>query len=85
MNDCVDDKIIKSKTRMKHRATLQCALQRCCENNFKLNLLKCAFCITSRHFFRFLVHLCDVQIVPTKLWAIIEITLPTSLRQLKVF
>lgn len=46
MEDYVDEIIVKSKTHMEHRETLQCVAQRCRENNLKLNPLKYAFSLS---------------------------------------
>lgn len=86
IEDYVDDIIVKSKTRLEHRATLQRVLQRCREYNLKLNPRKCAFSVSLGQFLGFLVHERGIMIDhPGKLHAINDMAPPMILKQLQSF
>lgn len=85
MEDYVNDLIVKSGIRANHCKVFQRVLQRCRVNNLKLNQWMCTFGVSSEQFLRFLIHERGIQVDPTKIQAIWDMSTPTSLCQLQSF
>lgn len=75
----MDDIIVKSKSCLEHRVTLQRALQLKAQS-----LQVCLWCVSGQ-FLGFLVHECGIRIDPAKLEAIRDMTPLASLKQLQSF
>jgi hypothetical protein len=76
---------VKENTTEEHLVHLEQVLGRCREYGLKMNLLKCAFCVSSGKFFSFLVHQKGIYLDPTKAKAILEMNPPVNLKELRSY
>ena len=80
MEDCVDDIVIKSKTRVGHFQILEQVFERCRKYKLCMNPIKCAFGVSARKFLEFLVHHKGISVHPAKAIAIAIMKRPTTVR-----
>jgi hypothetical protein len=79
----IDDVVIKSVSFEDHLAYLRVALERVRQYGLRMNLLKCAFGVSARRFFGFVVHEQGIQIDPKKIESIRNLGEPTCKREAK--
>ena len=80
MEDCVDDIVIKSKTRVGHFQILEQVFERCRKYKLCMNPIKCAFGVSARKFLEFLVHHKGISVDPAKAIAIAIMKRPITVR-----
>ena len=85
MEDYVDDIVVKSKTSTGHLQVLKQVFKRCREYKLRINPMKCAFRVSTRKFFGFLVHHRGISVDPTKATTIAMMKRPITVRELKSF
>ena len=85
MEDCVDDIVVKSKTRTKNFQVLEQVFERCKKYKLRMNPMKCAFGVSAGKFLGFLVHHRGISVDPAKATAIATMKRPTIVRELKSF
>lgn len=85
VEDYVDDVAVKCKEVDQHINDLRYVFVRCKEYNLKMNLLKCAFGVSSEKFLGFVVHYKGIDIDPTKAKAIQDMKPPKTIKELKSF
>ena len=85
MEDCVDDIVVKSKTRTKNFQVLEQVFERCRKYKLRMNPMKCAFGVFAGKFLGFLVHHNGISVDPTKVTAIATMKRLTTVRELKSF
>ena len=85
MKDYVDDIVVKSKTRAGHFQVLERVFERYRMYKLQMNPLKCAFGVSARKFFRFLVDHRGISVDLAKTTAIATIKRPTMVKELKSF
>ena len=66
MEDCVDDIVVKSKTRTKNFQVLEQVFERCKKYKLRMNPMKCAFGVSAGKFLGFLVHHRGISVDPAK-------------------
>ena len=76
---------MKVNNPIEHLVHLRQVFERCREHNFRMNPSKCAFGVSSRKFLGFLVHYRGIDLDHTKAEAIITLSPPTTLKELKSF
>ena len=81
----MDDIVVKSKKREEHFFVLKKVFERCRAFKLRMNLLKCAFGVSSRKFLGFLVHSRGIVIDPAKATAIATMRPPVTIKELKSF
>ncbi|KAL0310137.1 UNVERIFIED_CONTAM: Transposon Tf2-12 polyprotein [Sesamum angustifolium] len=79
----VDDLVAKSKKRENHFQDLRKVFERLRRYQLKMNPSKCAFGVTSRKFLRFIVHQRGIEIEQAKIDAILRMTEPRNIHELK--
>jgi hypothetical protein len=72
----IDDKVVKSVWFEEHMTDLKLSLERMKKYGARMNLLKCAFGVTSGRFLGFIVHEHGIQIDPKKIESIGKIGEP---------
>ena len=82
MEDCVDDIMVKSKTRARHFQILEQVFESC---KLRMNPLKCAFGVFAGKFLGFLVHHRGISVDLTKAIAIATMRRPITMKELKSF
>ena len=85
MEDCVDDIVVKSKTRTENFQVLEQVFERCRKYKLRMNPMKCAFGVSAGKFLGFLVHHRGISVDPVKAIAIAIMKRPTTVRELKSF
>ena len=85
VEDYVDDLVVKAKNPFKQLLHLRQVFERCKEHNFRMNLSKYAFGVSSGKFLGFLVHHRGIDLDPTKVKAIAALSPPTTLKELRSF
>ena len=85
MEDHIDDLVVKAKNLAEHLLHLRQVFERCKEYNLRMNPSKCAFGLSSRNFFEFLVHQRGIDLDPIKAKAIAALIPPATLKELKSF
>ena len=85
LEDYVDDIVVKSKRWEGHVKVLRKAFERCRVLKLRMNPLKCAFGVSSRKFFGFLVHNRRIDVDLAKATTIATMKLPTIVKELKSF
>ena len=78
----VDDMIVKSKEREGHIINLRKFLERIKECRLRLNLQKCTFRVTARKKLGFLVNDRRIEVDPSKIKAILEMSPPKSEKEI---
>ena len=81
----MDDIIVKSKKREEHVRVLKKVFKRCRTFKLRVNLLKCAFGVSSRKSLGFLVHSRGIDVDPTKTTAIATMKPLAIVKELKSF
>ena len=79
----VDDMLVKSFQEDDHLSDLQENFDTLWSYNMKLNPSKCTFGVTAGKFLRFMVSQRGIEVNPDKIWAIMEMTLPTSIKEVQ--
>ncbi|KAM1343604.1 hypothetical protein ACFX2F_007784 [Malus domestica] len=79
----VDDVVVKTKKRPDHLKDLRVVFERLRKYNLKMNLLKCAFGITSGKFLGFIVKHRGIEMDQSKIKAIQSMPEPRNLHELK--
>ena len=85
MEDYVDDIMVKSKTRTGHLQVLEQVFKTCREYKQRINPMKCAFGVSTRNFFGFLIHHRGISVDPAKDMTISTMKRPTTVKELKSF
>ena len=85
MEDCVDDIVVKSKTRTKNFQVLEQVFERCRKYKLHMNPMKCAYGVSAGKFLGFLVHHRGISVDPAKATAIATMKRLTTVRELKSF
>ena len=85
VKDYVDDLVVKAKNPFEHLVHLRQVFERCIEYNLRMNPSKCAFRVSLGQFLGFLFHHRGIDLDPTKAEAIITLSLPTTLKELRSF
>jgi hypothetical protein len=81
----IDDIVVKSASINSHLADLRLAFEKMCWCGLKMNPLKCAFGVSSRKFWGFIVHEKGVEIDPKKIESIKKVQAPTCKKELQRF
>ena len=81
----MDDIVVKSKMREEHFRVLKRVFERCRAFKLRINLLKCAFGVSSGNFLGFLVHSRGIDVDPAKAMAIATMRPPATVKELKSF
>ena len=79
----VNDMLVKSLLEDDHLSDLQETFDTLRSYNMKLNPSKCAFGVTARKFLGFMVSQKGIQFNPNKIRAIMEMTPPTSIKEVQ--
>ena len=79
----VDDMIVKSKEREGHIVNLRKFFKRIKEYRLRLNLQKCTFGVTTRKLLGFLVSDRGIEVDPSKIKAILEMSPPKSEKEIR--
>ncbi|PKU66263.1 putative mitochondrial protein [Dendrobium catenatum] len=79
----IDDLVVKSKVKEVHLYDLRIVFERLRRYDLKMNPLKCAFGVTSEKFLGFVVRHRKIEIDPAKIEAILDMSYPKSLTQLR--
>ncbi|XP_020676621.2 uncharacterized protein LOC110095423 [Dendrobium catenatum] len=79
----VDDLVIKSLGRKDHLKNLRIVFERIKKFDLKMNPLKCAFGVSSGKFLGYIVRHRGIEVDPNKIKAIMEMSPPKNLRQLR--
>ena len=77
----VDDMLVKRKEESTHLDDLQETFATLKQYQMKLNLSKCAFRVASGKFLGFMVSKRGIEANPEKVRAILEMTLPKTLKE----
>ena len=85
LEDYVNAIVVKSKKREEHFYVLKKVFERCRAFKLRMNLLKCAFEVSTGKFLDFLVHSRGLEVDPTKATAIATIKPPVMVKELKSF
>ena len=85
MEDYVDDIVVKSKTKVGYFQILKQVFERCRNYKLRMNLMKCAFGVSTGKFLGFLIHHRGISVDPAKATAIATMERPTTIRELKSF
>ena len=85
MKDYVDDIVVKSKTKVGYFQILKQVFERCRNYKLRMNLMKCAFGVSTGKFLGFLIHHRGISVDPAKATAIATMERPTTIRELKSF
>ena len=85
LEDYVDEIVVKSKKRGEHFYVLRKVFERCRAFKLRMNLLKCAFGVSSGKFLSFLVHSRGIDVDPAKATTIATMRPPTMVKELKSF
>ena len=85
LEDYVDDIVVKSRRREEHFHALKKVFERCRAFKLRMNLLKCAFEVSSRKFLDFLVHSRGIDVDPAKATTIATMRSPATVKELKSF
>lgn len=83
IEDYIDDVVVRSKESDRHISDLRRVFTRCRE--YKMNLLKCTFGVSSGKFLGFVIHHKGIDIDPTKAKVIQDMNPPKTLNELKSF
>ena len=81
----MDDIVVKSRRREEHFCMLKRVFERCRALKLRMNLLKCAFGISSGKFLGFLVHSRGIDLDLAKATAIVTMRPPATIKELKSF
>ena len=81
----MDDLVVSSKDLQEHLRKLDLVFSRLRENNLKVKLSKCDFYQSQLGFLGFLVCKEGLRVVPTKVKAIADFPVPTSVKSLQTF
>jgi hypothetical protein len=68
----IDDIIVKLKRETDHLKHLAMVFERLRKYKLKMNLMKCAFGVSSRKFIGFIITKCGIEVDPTKIKAIMD-------------
>ncbi|KAL0402259.1 UNVERIFIED_CONTAM: Transposon Tf2-12 polyprotein [Sesamum latifolium] len=79
----IDDLVVKSKKQVDHLYDLRKVFECLRRYQLKMNLSKCAFGVTSRKYFGFIVRQRGIEIEQTKIDAILRIPGPRNIHELK--
>jgi hypothetical protein len=79
----IDDVVVKSVSFKEHMTDLKVSLERMKKYGLRMNLLKCAFGVTSGRFLGFVVYEHDIQIDPKKIKSIGKIGEPVCKRDVQ--
>jgi hypothetical protein len=79
----VDDLVVKAMSHEEHLQHLKTVFDRLRQHALKLNPFKCAFMVSSGKFLGFFVRHRGIEIDPSKIKAILELTPPRNLKQLR--
>lgn len=85
VEDYIDDLVVKAKNLVEHLLHLRQVFERWREYNLRMNPSKCAFEVSSRKFLGFIVHHRGIDLDPTKAKAIVALTPPITLKELRSF
>ena len=81
----VDDMIVKSKNREGHMTNLRKFFERIKEYKLRLNLQKCTFGVTTGKLLGFLVSDRRIDVDPSKIKAILDMSPPKSEKDIRGF
>ena len=81
----VDDMIVKSKNREGHMTNLRKFFERIKEYKLRLNLQKCTFGVTTGKLLGFLVSDRRIDVDPSKIKAILDMSPPKSEKEIRGF
>ena len=79
----IDDMLVKSLQEDDHLSNLQETFDTLRSYNMKLNPSKCTFGVTTGKFLGFVVSQRDIKVNPNKIWAIMEMTPLTSIKEVQ--
>ncbi|KAM2855218.1 hypothetical protein FF1_025563 [Malus domestica] len=79
----VNDVVVKTKKRSDHLKDLRIVFERLRKYNLKMNLLKCAFGVTSGKFISFIIKHRGIEVDQSKIKAIQSMPEPRNLHKLK--
>jgi len=79
----VDDMLVRSMKEDRHLDDLRKTFETLCLYDMKLNPSKCEFGVSSRNFLGFMVSQRGVEANPNKIWAILEMTPPKNIKEVK--
>jgi len=80
---CLDDLPTHSLCRVDHLTQLRAIFMRCRHYQIRLNPHKCVFCVEMGRLLGFVVPKTGIRVDPLKVEAIIKLSPPSTLRQLK--
>jgi hypothetical protein len=81
----IDDVIVKSDSMDNHLTDLHLALERMHRYGLKINLLKCAFGVSTGKFLGFIIHEHGIEIDPTKIESINKVQPPQCKNDMQKF
>ena len=79
----VDDMLMKSLQEDEHLSDLQETFNTLRAHNMKLNPNKCVFGVTVGKFLGFMVSQRGIEVNPEKIWAIVELALPKTVKEVQ--
>ena len=79
----VDDMLVKSLRENNHLVDLQETFDTLRSYNMKLNPSKCVFGVTARKFLGFMVSQRGIEVNPEKVWAIMELGQPRTVKEVQ--
>ena len=77
--------MVKSKTKAGHFQIRKQVFERSINYKLRMNLMKCAFGVSTGKFLGFLIHHIGISVDPAKATAIATMERPTTVRELKSF
>ena len=81
----IDDIVIKSAAHKSHLADLHLSFERMCRYGLKMNLLKCAFGVSTGKFLGFIIHDKAIEVDPKRIEKIKKVKAPTCKKDLQKF
>ena len=85
VEDYVDDLVVKAKNPFEHLLHLRQVFEKYREHNLRMNPSKCAFGVSLRKFWSFLIHHRGIDLDPTKAKAIAALSPFMTLKELRSF
>ena len=79
----VDDMVVKTKDRKHHQEDLRVVFEWLRQHQLKMNPMKCAFAVQSGLFLSFVVRHRGIEIEPKKIKAILDMSPPQDLKELR--
>jgi hypothetical protein len=81
----IDDIIVKSASLDSHLADLPLASEKMCQYGLKVNLLKCAFSVSTGKFLGFIIHEHGIEINPKQVESMKKVKAPACKNELQSF